>query len=450
MNPEATEAQPWLAGVAPATVARTLVAFEAMGDLPALRTSVTRLLDATADPDVSISDVVAMIERDESLAANLLRYANSAAMARPISATTVRQAATMVGLARVRQIALEAITYGFLERVPTANGAARGALHLHAVAVAGVSAAVAERAGTDTETAHLAGLLHDIGKVTLPVVLSGRSSETVDGAAQERRANGIDHAQVGGLLASAWDLPPKVVSAVAWHHGGPRELAGPDEVSASVQLGNSIVAMLAGRHVDQDLLVGALDELELGLQDLESLTEQAVRLAGESAQDSTAERMSELERSADTDELTGLANRRAWFRRSRQALADGEDGAVLFLDLDGFKAINDSAGHAAGDAVLSHVARALVAHGRAGRLGGDEFCLWLSGDVDEAQEAAMTIIAAIRRLLESANLPGAGLGTSVGIAAVRSNEALEDLLARADVALYKAKNEGRGRFAIAN
>jgi diguanylate cyclase (GGDEF)-like protein/putative nucleotidyltransferase with HDIG domain len=449
MNPEATEAQPWLAGVAPATVARTLVAFEAMADLPALRTSVTRLLDATADPDVSMSEVVTMIERDESLAANLLRYANSAAMARPISAATVRQAATMVGLVRVRQIALEAITYGFLERVPSGSGAARGALHLHAVAVAGVSAAVAERAGTDAETAHLAGLLHDIGKVTLPVVLSGRTSETVDGAAQERRANGIDHAQVGGLLASAWDLPPKVISAIAWHHGGPRELAGPDDVSATVQLGNGIVAMLAGRHVDHDLLVGALDELGLGLSDLESLTEQAARLASESAQDPTVARMSELERSADTDELTGLANRRAWFRRSRQALADGEHGTMLFFDLDGFKAVNDTAGHAAGDAVLSHVATALVRHGRAGRLGGDEFCLWVTGGVDEAQAAALAIIVDIRRLLEAAGLPGAGLGTSVGIAAVRGDEALEDLLARADGALYTAKNEGRGRFAVA-
>jgi diguanylate cyclase (GGDEF)-like protein/putative nucleotidyltransferase with HDIG domain len=444
-DPKETEAQPWLAGVAPATAARTLAALGAMADLPTLQTSVTRLLDATADPDVSMGEVVRAIERDESLSANLLRYANSAAMARPINAATVRQAATMVGLTRVRQIALEAITYGFLERAPVAGRAARGALHLHAVAVAGVSAVVAERAGADKETAHLAGLLHDIGKVALPVVVNGG---TVSGVVQERRANGIDHAQVGGLLASAWDLPPRVVAAIAWHHGGPRELAGPDETSAAVQLGNGIVAMLAGRHVDEDLLVGALEELGLGLQDLESLTEQAARLVSESAQDPAQARMSELERHADTDELTGLANRRAWFRRSRQALSDGENGVVLFLDMDGFKAINDTAGHATGDLVLSHVARALLRHGRAGRLGGDEFCLWVSDGVDRAQAAAQEIIADTRRLLEAANLPGAELGTSVGIAEVRSGEALEDLLARADRALYQAKSEGRGRFAV--
>lgn len=449
-DPEATQAQPWLAGVAHATVARTLAAFEVMADLPTLRTSVTRVLDATADPDVSMGRVVMMIEGDESLAANVLRYANSAAMTRPISATTVRQAATMVGLARVRQIALEAMTYDFLERAPMTRGTARGALHLHAVAVAGVSALIAERAGADQQTAHLAGLLHDIGKVALPVVMSGKNVETADGAAQERRANGIDHAQAGALLAAAWDLPPAVVAAIAWHHGGPRELAGPDAVSASVQLGNGIVAMLAGRRVDEDLLVGALDELGLGLHDLDALTERAARLVSEGAHDHTEGRVSELERHADTDELTGLANRRAWFRRSRQALSDGEDGTVLFLDLDRFKAINDAAGHATGDAVLSHVATALLRHGRAGRLGGDEFCVWVPGGIERAEAAAREIIADTRRLLEGAKLPGAGFGTSVGIAEVRAGEALEDLLARADRALYRAKTEGRGRFVVAD
>jgi diguanylate cyclase (GGDEF)-like protein/putative nucleotidyltransferase with HDIG domain len=428
-------------------VQRATAAIESMGDLPALRTNVVRLVEATADPDVSVGEVVVMIEADESLAANLLRYANSASLARPIHARTVRQAATMVGLTRVRQLALEAVTYGFLERLPGVSGVARGAMHLHAVAVAGASAVVAERAGVHADAAHLAGLLHDIGKLALPIV-AGSDSPRATSAQQEREAHGIDHAQVGGLLANTWGLPSEVVAAIAWHHGGPRELAGPDGVSASVQLANGIVAMLAGRVVDEDLMLGSLDELGLGPRDLDALSEQAARVASQPAPDALATRVSELERTADTDELTGLANRRAWFRRARQALAAGEGGAVLFLDLDSFKQVNDTAGHATGDVVLSHVATILSRHGRAGRLGGDEFCLWVQGGLDQARSAATAVIGDTRQFLEMAGLPVAGLGVSIGIALARAGEGLEDLLTRADGALYEAKGGERGRFVV--
>lgn len=450
-NPsDAIASPPWLAGVSPETVMLARAAIGDIGDLPALRTNVLRLVQATEDPDVSMSEIVATIEADESLAANLLRYANSPAMSRPILAGSVRQATTMVGLRLVRQLALEAATYGFLERLPGGPAAGRGAMHLHAVAVASASSAIAERASVHADMAHLAGLLHDLGKLALPLLPGDRSGVAVAGVAQERQAYGIDHAQLGGLLGAAWGLPSEVVAAIAWHHGGPRELAGPDGVSACVQLANAMVGMLAGQAVDEGFLLGAADELGLDLHDLDALSEQAARIASKPPPDSLASRVSELEHRADTDELTGLLNRRAWFRRTREVLSAGEAGGVLFLDLDSFKQVNDIAGHDVGDLVLSQVASVFSRHGRSGRLGGDEFCVWVPGDLDGVRATAAAIIAETRDVLAAVCLPAAGLGVSVGIAMARPGEELEHLLARADRAVYAAKGDGRGRFVVAD
>ncbi|MEI4470026.1 GGDEF domain-containing protein [Frigidibacter sp. MR17.24] len=163
-----------------------------------------------------------------------------------------------------------------------------------------------------------------------------------------------------------------------------------------------------------------------------------------------------------TDPLTGLANRRAF----EAALADamrtarrGEDGfALAHLDLDHFKQLNDSAGHAAGDAVLCDVATILRAEIRArdmaARLGGDEFVLLLRGPLDQAQAEAICTrvidrITALGRGAVAAE-PGAartgGVSGSFGIALSRDYPAgdLGRMLGDADRALYASKAAGRG------
>ncbi len=80
---------------------------------------------------------------------------------------------------------------------------------------------------------------------------------------------------------------------------------------------------------------------------------------------------------AHTDDLTGLHNRRSWLDTVRRELEAGTEGALLLCDVDGFKDVNDAHGHRAGDLVLTEVARVLARHGVAGRLGGDEFGLWV-------------------------------------------------------------------------
>ncbi len=164
----------------------------------------------------------------------------------------------------------------------------------------------------------------------------------------------------------------------------------------------------------------------------------------------------EVTRLAMFDGLTGLANRRSLQMQLDRALARGarepaERFALLVLDLDHFKPVNDRYGHSAGDAVLSEIARRLKAEVRAGdlacRLGGDEFVLLLDRLEDEETplRAAKRVIAALGEPIDLAGTP-VQVGASVGIAVYPADGASsDDLLRRADMALYKAKAAGRGQ-----
>jgi diguanylate cyclase (GGDEF)-like protein/PAS domain S-box-containing protein len=159
-------------------------------------------------------------------------------------------------------------------------------------------------------------------------------------------------------------------------------------------------------------------------------------------------REAELQRLADHDPLTGLHNRRSFVRALERerllSLRHDTPAALLLLDLDGFKAINDTYGHACGDEVLQAVAERLRTRARrsdvAGRLGGDEFALLL---VHATAEQAEAVAAKLRDELAAIRLgraPGlAGVRACVGIAAVDVGAGGDDVLAAADDAMYAEK-----------
>src|SRR3954463_8482951 len=111
-------------------------ALRRIGPLPVLGGTVSRIRALADDPHSTTGDLVAVVESDEAFSANLLRYANSAAAARPIRARTIRQAITLTGRRQLVRIALEAETYRFLERFPGGAAVSRGQIHVHAVNVA--------------------------------------------------------------------------------------------------------------------------------------------------------------------------------------------------------------------------------------------------------------------------------------------------------------------------
>ena len=162
----------------------------------------------------------------------------------------------------------------------------------------------------------------------------------------------------------------------------------------------------------------------------------------------------ELRYKARHDTLTGLMNRTALIEAIEQHTSDAvfRETSVLFVDLDGFKEVNDALGHERGDAVLVEAARRIVStvpdFAMTGRLGGDEFLVVLPSTTNETASA---IAADILGELESAwQLPGCDISASIGVATTgRVHESVEDILRRADEAMYDAKRQGKGRFVLA-
>lgn len=163
------------------------------------------------------------------------------------------------------------------------------------------------------------------------------------------------------------------------------------------------------------------------------------------------------ELAASTDYLTGLANRRTIAALGAQRLAraarDGGGFALALIDIDHFKAINDRHGHEAGDLALQQVARLLQAAAGAGdlagRQGGEEFVVLLAAaDAAQALAAAQRLREAVRAQPLQLGAAPVAITVSVGVALAQGEGSLDDLLRRADAALYQAKAAGRDRVEL--
>ena len=161
----------------------------------------------------------------------------------------------------------------------------------------------------------------------------------------------------------------------------------------------------------------------------------------------------ELSWTASHDELTGLVNRREFELRLGEEIggrADAEVSAALFIDLDRFKAVNDSGGHAAGDELLRNIARILNSRARAhdtvARIGGDEFAVLLRGcGPSAAERVAVDICDRVAEYQLAWQGQTLGVGASIGVVEIdHSFASVDEVLLAADAACYEAKREGRG------
>jgi len=186
----------------------------------------------------------------------------------------------------------------------------------------------------------------------------------------------------------------------------------------------------------------------------------ALRMIGTNVDITDRKRVEEaLQSVAYTDSLTGLANRVALADRVRQAMArsrrSGNHVALLYIDIDRFKRVNDELGHAAGDKLLGIFAMRLKACVRASdtvaRLGGDEFVV-LIDDMKERENAVRVAEKILRETRAPVSLEASerAITTSIGIAYCGEDQNEEELLKRADGALYEAKRSGRNAYRIAD
>ncbi len=198
------------------------------------------------------------------------------------------------------------------------------------------------------------------------------------------------------------------------------------------------------RDVPQDNLLGLVDQ---------AVRDTVARLLDENealrqALASERSRVAELERLADLDTLTPLPNRRAFLREVGRAIARatryGATAAVMYVDVDSLKSVNDRHGHGAGDAMLNHVAAVLQRGVRGGdlvaRIGGDEFALLVeSVDPGAAAAKAAALLAAVGSTPLDWREHAVSVTISIGVAMIVAGDSVDDLLARADADMYRAK-----------
>ena len=239
---------------------------------------------------------------------------------------------------------------------------------------------------------------------------------------------------MGSMLDVGWIIGLLIIAESFWQSGidyKAREGINPILISISVSLSATLLALIAIRpdYFPRFILIPAIATLALAFARMALALTQAKNIGQERLL-------------ARTDELTGLPNRRRLVTEIDSFIE--KEGALLLLDLDGFKPINDVHGHETGDKILQQVAlrfeRALPHGALLARLGGDEFGVLYEGGSDSAVEVALALRATLSYPFH-VNNQEIQLDVSIGVA---RNTGEKDLLVRADNAMYKAKREGLG------
>ena len=238
----------------------------------------------------------------------------------------------------------------------------------------------------------------------------------------------------GSLLDNGWLVGLILIAESLWHRGTDTqsaEIINPIFVALSVFLSATLLALIAIRpgYFPSFTLIPALITLALAFIRMTIALRQARHIGHERVL-------------ARTDELTGLPNRRRLISEIEEFI--NKEGALLLLDLDDFKPVNDMYGHGVGDKVLQQASlrfsRALPYNAFLARLGGDEFGVIISGSHESAMETALALRATLSYPFKIDN-QNIQIGVSIGIATSNGDS---NLLRRADDAMYRAKREGLG------
>src|SRR5688572_10273698 len=393
-------------------------------NLPSLPSIAVQVLDLAQRPDVGIAEIAQVISRDPALSGKILRTVNSSFYARSQTISTISHAVTILGLQSVKTLVL-----GFSLVSNLSLKKSKGFKHLRYWKRSVYAATAARMVGAkidlvQQEELFIAALLSDIGMLVLDRVLGDEYGE-MSGAcethsellAAEVEKYQMTHAEVGGILADQWKLPPVLATPIRCHHD-------PDPIQDPALRRLAEVVGLAGRiadvfvdanpgpaisHVRQavlnryqiaggqcDLLldeigrrtreVASLFEINIGSSETfevilkranDTLVEMTLRSQQQASQlekkaGTLQEINSALKKVATVDALTGLANRVRFDAVLAEHFASSATNrrplALLMIDIDRFKGVNDKHGHPAGDVVLKALGRLLSGSTRPGDL----------------------------------------------------------------------------------
>jgi diguanylate cyclase (GGDEF)-like protein len=483
---------------------------DSFGVLPTLAPVAAELLRLADDERASLEDIARVIGRDPALAGQLLRVANSAMFGMGGKTTSLARAAAILGL---RTVKLLSLSFSVVTRPDPADTGAT-LVWRHTLVTSAMARAVSSlRTPRLADECFIAGLLSNLGKLALaeyPAYTAAAQGAPVWlDAADELAAVGCTSDEVGARILGGWGLPSVLCDAIR-HRSDPSRTDGVTSTVAAVLDVAAAAARLvvagpehagealeryrdaAARHLDltakeaEALLVDAAPALEeiaamfrsenphdvpldvLLLRAKDGLARLSLAtLAALSQEQHRTERLEvenrRLAAEAATDALTALPNRRAYDDFIERTVAARErrpvPGALglLMIDLDRFKAVNDTHGHRVGDAVLRLMGAMLALHTRrdefAARIGGEEFAVVVPvTDRDEITLAADRFRRAIAG--EPLDTPAGPLRitASVGAAWLDDTEpqAARRLYDAADAALHEAKKAGRNCIVTAH
>jgi two-component system, cell cycle response regulator len=467
--------------------------------LPSLPSIAIQVLEMAQSEQADIAEIARIISKDPALSSKILRTVNSSFYGRSQSISTISHALVILGLQSVKTLVL-----GFSLVNNLSKTKSRGFKHIiywrRSVYAATAARLLAIKLQVvQQEECFLAGLLQDIGMLVLDQVLGEPYGEVHEQAPShrmlceaEQAAIQMTHAEVSGLLADQWKLPPVLSVPMAFHH---RPEAVSDPVLRKLTEVVSLASACADVFVDEqpaDAIASVrktcgqlynigeveadqlLDEICTRTKEVAPLFEIAVvnqsyeaivKKANETLVELTLkmqqqaanleQQNAKLKEAATVDALTGLANRSAFDQFVAQqfeaSVAAGKPMSMLLIDIDRFKLVNDKHGHPAGDAVLRAVGKLLKSAARAqdlsARYGGEEMSLVMPGTT---RVTAAAIAESIRRaicakpmVIDGAEVP---ITISIGVATLEEGMPFKlpaHLIKAADLAVYAAKHGGR-------
>lgn len=254
------------------------------GDLPPLPEVVTRLLQMSRDPDVSLREMAKLIKIEPALTAKVLRLCNSAYYGLPRKVSSIDESLVYLGADTLVNFVLAGCISAFYRQAQDGYGLAAGELWRHSVACAIAAQQIGETTGDDdTMLAFTAGLLHDVGKIVINAevraqfdIIFGRVQESgITFEEAEREVLGFTHCEVGAEIARTWNLPETLIEAIEFHQNPLRAKDFPQLV-AEVHVANILCISLGIGLGNEGMAYAfhpkALDILGLQLADLYPLT----------------------------------------------------------------------------------------------------------------------------------------------------------------------------------
>lgn len=433
----------------------------AKAKLPSSPALASRILTLAENPDTSIEEFAKVLQMDGALAARLLKMANAACMALVTPATTIQRAVTVLGLGRVRTVALGFQLVGHLNKLGGTQFDIK-AYWRQSLLRACVGREIANTVMTPlAEEAFLVGLLCDGGILLLVQLLGSEYASLYENGdlspsdfyEAEKQRFPYNHVDAIGAMAEEWNLPDSIRKPLAWHHRPTQLKPGADDGDRLCALGYLIGSLCFtgdknAQQTGDDLLTYAQEQFGLTSDNLrqclaaagetykhssellgDSLPDdldiadllgeanrQLMAAAGdaenkvqhvEAQRDQIKTALGEYRERAARDPLTGLLNRGALsdITATHMAQARDRDEAIscFFLDVDNFKKLNDEYSHQTGDLVLKAVALAVpnaaINAGSVGRYGGEEIVMIIPGlNVDESAARARKIVELVRSI----------------------------------------------------